>query len=59
MLWTQAGGERNGPVGAGPVLKMLLSDVSEQLGFALVSATKADPPGLAVPNDLAAPAVSP
>ena len=41
LLWTQAGGERRGPAGADAVLKMLVSDVSEQLGFALVSATKA------------------
>ena len=41
LLWTQAGGERRGPAGADAVLTMLVSDVSEQLGFALVSATKA------------------
>jgi SAM-dependent methyltransferase len=51
LLWTRAGGEQKGPVGADAVLTMLVSDVSEQLGFALVSATKTGPRGGAAPTD--------
>ncbi|WP_037364413.1 methyltransferase domain-containing protein [Nakamurella lactea] len=40
LLWARSGGEKHGPVGADPVIRMLEQDVDEQLGFTLISATK-------------------
>jgi SAM-dependent methyltransferase len=40
LLWAQSGGERGGPAGADAVIRMLLLDVDEQLGFTLIGATK-------------------